>query len=76
MPSLSIKILPYYKNKPSGLFKEYDSGGLRVYYRGLGDEYSLPKKQNPIQKNRLVEVMQSFRMTPNSHRMRLLSQSK
>lgn len=75
MPSISVKTLPYYENKPSGLFNEYDTGGLRVYYQNLG-EFSLPKKQRPQQKDRLVEIMLGFKVIPNVRRFKVLNFAK
>ena len=68
MPSISVKILPYYKSKPSGLFSNNNSGFNK--YHGI------PKCQNEIQQNRLVEVMLSFSVQPNAYRSNLLSFAK
>lgn len=69
MPSVSVKLLKYYPNKPSGIFSDYDTSGFRVYHH-------IPKRENPIQKNRLVEVFHSFQITPNVKRMKVLGAAK
>ena len=38
--------------------------------------YGIPRRNNVIQENRLVEIMLSFRMNPNSHRSKMLSFAK
>ncbi len=66
MPSLTLKMLPYYDGKPSGLFNEYSKSGFNIYH-------NIPKRHNVIQENRLVEIMLSFRINPNSLRSKILS---
>lgn len=69
LPVITVKQLPYYEGKPSGIFNEYDSGGFRLYH-------GIPKKPNPKQHNRLVEVLLTFQYASNLHRMKILRRAK
>lgn len=69
MPGLTLKISKYYEGKPSGFFNDYDTGGFRVYH-------GLPKRQNPIQKNRIFEIAKTFHIGTNAIRSSIYSGCK